>query len=185
MCVSCSGVLGTVLCVMENEVRDCQAAQAEVEADLREAEGVIDELQAENISLRARFDDGDRSGENSEGDGDDDDAREDTPHPDGDKKERDVSRRRKRKQEQARNARELVAGGAVLTRAGIGKLNKSEARAYLSSMGKASVRGNQPELIARLTTIFEMNHIDTYRSGDALSVFPHAHFGLLLLFSGS
>ena len=69
------------------------------------------------------------------------------------------------------------AGGAVLTRAKIGTLNKAEARAYLASMRQAPVRGNRQDLIERLTSIFEMNRIDAYRTGDHLShMYPAVRF---------
>ena len=98
-------------------------------------------------------------------------------HPDSDDKERAVASGRNRKREQCRKARELVAGGAVLTRAKIGTLNKAEARAYLASMRQAPVRGNRQDLIERLTSIFEMNRIDAYRTGDHLShMYPAVRF---------
>ena len=157
----------------ENALERSNAALKASESDLQEAESVIDDLQHENSSLRAQFDDKDRSSD-EEGDGDDDDAgRHGCGVGDEKTKQAEASNGgRGRKAEQSRKARELVAGGTMLTRQNIGKLNKAEARAFLASMRKAPVRGNRPELIARLARIFEANCIDTYRTGDLLSSFP-------------
>ena len=146
---------------MRAELTQAQNDRSAAEADLREAEEVIDE-QSEQINALLR---GEPAPSRSDNSATGDDTSSEKSNSEYKKKE--TGRKKKANQTQKARAR---ADGTALSRNEIATLNKAEARAYLATMPKAAIRGNRDELRDRILRIFDVNQIDVYAKGDPVTI---------------